>query len=69
MAPQTAAIKRHLELVGSITGVEAEAVHRCRHLPRRIKDLREVGLNIRSETRRDALGQRYVRYRLVQENA
>lgn len=62
LAPQTAKILQHLEMVGSISNVEAQAVYRCRALPRRIKDLKVAGFNIKREMKRDATGQRYVRY-------
>jgi hypothetical protein len=62
MTPQATQVLTHLRSVGSITGVEAEQVYRIRHLPRRIADLREDGIGIRSEQRKDLLGQRYVRY-------
>ena len=64
LAPQVAAVLRHLQVAGSISNVEAQAVHRIRALPRRIRDLVEAGIPIRKERRQDATGQRYVRYYL-----
>lgn len=64
MSPQTRIVLSHLERNGSISPVEAAAVHRIRHLPARIFELRRAGMNIASEPRKDATGQRYVRYRL-----
>lgn len=61
-APQTLKIAGHLQKIGSITGVEASAIYKCRSLPRRIKDLRDFGIAVRSETKYDLTGQRYVRY-------
>lgn len=55
-------IHNHLVRLGSITGLEAWDSYRVRSLPRRIADLREKGVNIKSETKRDLQGQRYVRY-------
>jgi hypothetical protein len=69
LAPQTATVLRHLEIIGSITRVEAEACHRVRHLPTRIFELRAAGHDIRSERHKDVNAQRYVRYRLVRETA
>ena len=65
MTPQCTTVLNHLKSAGSITGVEAEAVHRVRHLPRRIADLKAAGYAIVSATRRDATGQRYARYTLA----
>ena len=62
MTPQCETVLKHLLSGGSITGVEAEQVHRVRHLPRRIADLREAGIKIDREMRKDATGQRYARY-------
>lgn len=55
-------IKNHLVRLGSITGLEAWDSYRVRCLPRRIADLRELGMPILSERKRDLQGQRYVRY-------
>jgi len=64
MTPQARTVYDHLRRVGSLTGIEAESIHKVRHLPRRIADLRATGLNIRSKQCRDITGQRYVRYTL-----
>ena len=55
----------HLQKVGSISSLEAWTLYSVRSLTRRIKDLRESGIDIISERRRDNNGQRYVRYSLV----
>jgi len=55
----------HLRKVGSITFVEAVDLYRVRSLPRRIKDLRDLGYEIVSEWKRDNLGQKYTRYSLA----
>jgi hypothetical protein len=60
--PMNRTILKHLLECGSITNVEAQAVHKCRALPRRIADLKEAGVPINKETRVDSTGQRYVRY-------
>jgi len=62
--PMVEMVLQHLIEVGNITGLEAGALYKCRHLPRRIKDLRDRGLDITSETKWDTTGQRYVRYHL-----
>lgn len=56
----------HLRKVGSITFVEAVDLYRVRSLPRRIKDLRDLGYEIVSEWKRDNLGQKYTRYSLAE---
>jgi hypothetical protein len=62
LAPQTQQILKHLQTVGSISGVEAAALYRCRALPRRIADIRDAGHFVRRELKKDATGQRYARY-------
>ncbi|KAF1049348.1 helix-turn-helix domain-containing protein [Xylophilus sp.] len=62
LTPQTRKVLAHLETVGSITNVEAHAVHGIRSVSRRITELRDAGAPIRKEQKRDPIGQRYVRY-------
>jgi hypothetical protein len=63
MAPATKQIWEHLQKVGSISNVEAQAIYRCRALPRRIKDIEEAtGVSIKRDRKQDATGQRYTRY-------
>lgn len=67
LAPQTLAILRHLNNVGSISNVEAQALYKCRALPRRIADLKDTlgsGAIVRA-LKRDATGQRYARYSIT----
>lgn len=64
-AKSSLVILDHLLKVGSISGIEAQNLYKCRALPRRIKDLKELGWNIVSHLRKDNTGQRYVRYELV----
>ena len=66
LSPQAELVLKHLKNVGPITPVEAAAVHRIRHLPRRIADLKEAGHTIVTDIRYDATGQRYAKYRLIQ---
>lgn len=66
LSPQSQTVLAHLVKAGSISGVEAAAVHRVRHLPRRIADLRDAGYQITPERKKDAVGQAYVRYHLTQ---
>jgi hypothetical protein len=83
LSPQASKVYDHLLRAGSITNVEANAVHRVRSVSRRITEIRLSILNsqsnavsqivanysktqsIHKEFRRDATGQRYVRYHLV----
>ena len=65
MMTQYSKVLAHLVDVGSITGLEALDLYRVRSLPRRIADLRENGFQIKSEWKKDRLGQRYVRYSLT----
>lgn len=62
LTPQARTVLSHLQRAGSITNVEANAVHCVRSVSRRITELRGHGLDIRKEHRRDTRGQRYVRY-------
>jgi len=64
MTPQAQTVLTHLERHGSISSVEAAAVYRIRHLPRRIADLKDGGVPIITEMKRDPTGQRYARYYL-----
>jgi hypothetical protein len=63
LSPATKQIWDHLKKVGSISNVEAQAIYRCRALPRRIKDIEEsLGVTIHRARKQDATGQRYTRY-------
>jgi hypothetical protein len=61
---QEALTLAHLKDVGSISGVEAEAIYKIRHLPKRISNLKALGHNIVSIHKKDHAGQRFVRYEL-----
>lgn len=67
MTPQAATILTHLQKRGSITPVEAQTVHRCRHLPARIHELRGEGVKIGKTLHKDVTGQRYSYYTLGAE--
>lgn len=60
--PMRDLVREHLERGRSITNVEAQAMWRCRSLTKRISELRDEGMNIVAERRRDSTGQTYVRY-------
>ena len=65
LSPQASQIYQHLKVQGSISNVEAQAVYRCRALPRRISDIEQLlGVRISRRWNRDMTGQRYVRYYL-----
>jgi hypothetical protein len=64
LTPQATKVLAHLQSVGSITNVEANAVHRVRSLSRRITEIQDAGVRIAKTRRRDVTGQVYVRYSL-----
>ena len=61
---QVERVMHHLKNVGSISPVEAMYLYRIRDLPKRISEIRAASAAelIRKEFKRDAMGQRYVRY-------
>lgn len=64
-APMTAAVLDLLRKKGAVTSIEAEGVLRCRHLPTRIRELKDLGHKIVTELKHDHTGQRYARYHLA----
>lgn len=60
--PMRALLREHLKAGRSISNVEAQALWRCRALPKRISELKAEGMNIISERCKDSTGQFYVRY-------
>lgn len=66
-APMTQKVLQQLKAAGDrgLSAVEAADRIRCRALPRRIADLRELNWNIKREMRTDVTGQRYARYFLT----
>lgn len=67
LTPQARAVLAHLQAAGSVTGVEAQACLRVRHLPARIFELRKAGVEIDRAIKKDSTGQRYVRYLLKKD--
>lgn len=65
MKPQTAAVLKHLQQHGSITNVEANAVHKIRSVSSRITELAKLGYVISKTRKVDATDQPYVRYTLA----
>ena len=65
-ASQCVRIKAHLESGHSLTGLDALRLFGCWSLPRRICDLKERGMRIKSETIRLDNGKRVTRYSLAQ---
>lgn len=63
--PMLDLILDHLVAGKTISNVEAQALWRCRALPKRISELKEMGWPIKSERRKDSTGQSYVRYELL----
>lgn len=62
MTPQVRTVLKHLVKEGSITPMVAAGIYKVRSLPRRIADLKEAGVKIETELRKDATGQRYAFY-------
>jgi hypothetical protein len=52
----------HFRVRPDISDMEARAMFKIRALPRRIKDLEEMGYGFNRATKSDSTGQRYVRY-------
>ena len=61
--PMKELIREHLRNGRSISNVEAQAMWRCRALPKRISELERTGFKIERERCKDSTGQSYVRYR------
>lgn len=64
LTPQSQKVLDHIRTAGSISNVEANAVHRVRSLSRRITEISDAGYPIAKERKRDVTGQVYVRYSL-----
>lgn len=62
-APMRKLLRDHLRSGRSISNVEAQAMWRCRALPKRISELQAEGMKIERERCVDSTGQGYVRYR------
>lgn len=60
--PMKTLILDHLLEGNSISNVEAQALWRCRALPKRINEIAKDGYPILRERRSDSTGQSYVRY-------
>ena len=67
---QLSNIMKHLRTAGSITVREAMIEYHISSLTKRIHELRQLGIDIMSVTKRHPVtGQRYVRYTLMSEEA
>jgi len=65
---QLSNIMKHLRTTGSITVREAMIEYHISSLTKRIHELRQLGIDIMSVTKRHPVtGQRYVRYTLMSE--
>jgi len=58
-------LTRHLQEVGSITGVEAQTIYKVRCITSNIRRLRQAGMNIHTEFKKDLSQQRYARYHCI----
>jgi hypothetical protein len=63
-APMSKADLDLMRRKGAVTCLEAQGVLRCRSLPRRILDLKNLGHKIVTEMKLDPTGQKYARYHL-----
>jgi hypothetical protein len=63
-APMSKAVLDLMRRKGAVTCLEAQGVLRCRSLPRRILDLKNLGHKIVTEMKLDPTGQKYARYHL-----
>ena len=61
-ASQAQLILGHLEMKGSISGLEALSLYRIFRLAARIEELRNRGHDIETEMKKDTTGKRYARY-------
>ena len=64
LPPQSANVLKHLREEGSISQWEAHGVYGIRRLASRIDEIVAAGWDIEKEEKRDAKGQRYIRYSL-----
>lgn len=69
MTPQSLKVLIHLQAHGSITNVEANAVHKVRSVSRRITEIRAHGYVVGKEYKTDVTGQRYVKYSYLGKNS
>lgn len=69
LSPQAVRVLNHMKAAGSISNVEANAVHRVRSVSRRMTEivaaLEGSGFKVEKQFKRDVTNQRYVRYSLV----
>lgn len=65
LTPMSKILMLHLERHKTISPAEAKAVYGFPKIARQIWELRQDGLNIQTELRKDPKGQRYARYSLV----
>jgi hypothetical protein len=63
-APMATKVLQMLRVKGNVTAIEAQGVLRCRDLPKRISELKQLGHNILRSFHVDHTGQRYARYTL-----
>jgi hypothetical protein len=63
---QNRLLLRHLQMGGTITGIEALNLYGCFRLPSRIWDLKQAGHNIVGKFIKTPTGKRVMQYRLVE---
>ena len=67
LAPQARKLLVHMRKYKHITALQAADLYRIRSLPRRILDLKEAGVVIRTKLKTDKLHQRYAKYTYISE--
>lgn len=65
LSPLTQTILDHLQRHGDLSGVEAQALYRCRDLPKRVSEIKQAGVKVIRHMKTDPTGQRYARYELA----
>lgn len=65
LKPQTRKVLNHLSRRGSISPAEARTVYSIERLAACIYDLRKVGIQIKTNMRKDASGHNYARYEVA----
>lgn len=69
LCPASAELLSYLRQHSNITPIKAREELGIEHLPRRVKDLKECGFNVKTRLKRSHSGKRYARYELQSGDA